>query len=43
MDSNAFYNERINHFDEERKLIAAYKILIAPQKAEIHHLSWETK
>lgn len=42
MDCASFFTERVNHFDEERKLIARYKSLVTPVKSEMHQLSWDT-
>ena len=42
MDCASFFTERVNHFDQERKLISKYKNLVTPQQSEMHQLSWET-
>jgi len=42
MDCASFFTERVNHFDDERKLIARYKSLVTPVKSEMHQLSWDT-
>ena len=38
-----FYNDRINHFDTERKIFLEYERLIQPKKTELHMLDWENR
>ena len=43
MDPAAFYSERINHFDNERRLFTEYINLIHISPKEQHMLEWENR
>lgn len=42
MDCASFFTERVQHFDEERKIFGKYKLLVSPLKSELHQLSFDT-
>ena len=43
MDAQAYYNQLVLNFPQERRLIADYSKLIAPNHTEMHSLSWSDR
>ena len=43
MDIQAYYEERVAHFDDERKQISDYVGLVTMSKKEKHMLDWDNR
>ena len=43
MDAQAYYSQLVLNFPQERRLIADYSKLVAPNHSEMHSLSWSER